>query len=157
MADRRYHPTPDPDEARKSGASERSPMILLGMCLLLFPGFLRFSVLCALFINNSRGYLLFTAGITSFLFEFGLQLLIFMFSFRARSSWHSRSLPFGFRDDWNRVSFEQSPLFFRTTEAGRMCAWEENILLRHRSRDRARLNSARSRFNPGRHFLFQLK
>lgn len=118
------------------------------MCLLLFPGFLRFSVLCALFINNSGGYLLFTAGITSFLFEFGLQLLIFMFSFRARSSWHSRSLPFGLRDDWNRVSFEQPPLFFRTTKAGRMCAWEENILLRHRSRDRARLNSTRSRFNP---------
>jgi hypothetical protein len=61
------------------------------LCLLLFTGFLRFSVLCPLFIDNSRGYLLFTTRITSFLLELRFQLLIFLFSFRACSSRHNQS------------------------------------------------------------------
>ena len=39
-----------------------------------------FSLLCPLLINDSRSDLLFTTRITSFLFEFCLQLLIFVLS-----------------------------------------------------------------------------
>ena len=56
-----------------------------------FSGFLRFSVLCTLLVDNPRGYLLFTPRITSFLFKLRFQLLIFVFPFRACSSRHNKS------------------------------------------------------------------